>query len=77
LVSEFSDGASGQRLKVGSGINGIYQQGRLAAMIGERLGTDQTQEIIAICTHPDCRCSRGRVRWIRPSVRRSIPTSRG
>lgn len=32
---------------------GIYQSGRLAAMIGERLGTDTTQEISAICTHPD------------------------
>jgi len=32
---------------------GIYQDGRLAAMIGERLGTDDTQEMSAICTHPD------------------------
>ncbi|MDB6164807.1 MAG: putative acyltransferase [Xanthomonadaceae bacterium] len=32
---------------------GIYQDGRLAAMIGERLGTDDAQEISAICTHPD------------------------
>ncbi len=32
---------------------GIYQGGRLAAMIGERLGTDTTQEISAVCTHPD------------------------
>ncbi|MCL1634277.1 GNAT family N-acetyltransferase [Luteimonas sp. SX5] len=32
---------------------GIYQDGRLAAMIGERLGTDAYQEISAICTHPD------------------------
>ncbi|MGQ0801979.1 MAG: GNAT family N-acetyltransferase [Pseudomarimonas sp.] len=32
---------------------GIYQQGRLAAMIGERLGTDAFQEMSAICTHPD------------------------
>ncbi|TWI00990.1 FR47-like protein [Luteimonas cucumeris] len=32
---------------------GIYQDGRLAAMIGERLGTDASQEISAICTHPD------------------------
>jgi ribosomal protein S18 acetylase RimI-like enzyme len=32
---------------------GIYQQGRLAAMIGERLGTESTQEMSAICTHPD------------------------
>lgn len=32
---------------------GIYQDGRLAAMIGERLGMDDCQEISAICTHPD------------------------
>lgn len=32
---------------------GIYQDGRLAAMIGERLGTEAYQEISAICTHPD------------------------
>jgi ribosomal protein S18 acetylase RimI-like enzyme len=32
---------------------GIYQDGRLAAMIGERLGTDEAQEMSAICTHPD------------------------
>ena len=32
---------------------GIYQDGRLAAMIGERLGTDAQQEISAVCTHPD------------------------
>jgi predicted GNAT family acetyltransferase len=32
---------------------GIYQDGRLAAMIGERLGTDTATEVSAICTHPD------------------------
>ena len=32
---------------------GIYQHGQLAAMIGERLGTDAFQEMSAICTHPD------------------------
>lgn len=32
---------------------GIYQDGRLAAMIGERMGTDAWQEISAVCTHPD------------------------
>jgi predicted GNAT family acetyltransferase len=32
---------------------GIYQDGRLAAMAGERMGTETTQEISAICTHPD------------------------
>src|SRR5574337_1679430 len=32
---------------------GIYQDGRRAAMIGERLGTDVQQEISAVCTHPD------------------------
>lgn len=32
---------------------GMYQDGRLAAMIGERLGTDEYQELSAICTHPD------------------------
>ncbi len=32
---------------------GIYQDGRLAAMIGERLGMDAQQEISAVCTHPD------------------------
>jgi ribosomal protein S18 acetylase RimI-like enzyme len=32
---------------------GIYQGSRLAAMIGERLGTDTCQEVSAVCTHPD------------------------
>ena len=32
---------------------GIYQEGRLAAMIGERLGMDDYQEVSAVCTHPD------------------------
>lgn len=32
---------------------GIYRDGKLAAMIGERLGTDAQQEISAVCTHPD------------------------
>lgn len=32
---------------------GIYQEGRLAAMIGERLGTGECREMSAICTHPD------------------------
>ncbi|NUS38615.1 MAG: GNAT family N-acetyltransferase [Lysobacter sp.] len=32
---------------------GIYVDGRLAAMIGERLGTDGHTEMSAICTHPD------------------------
>ncbi len=32
---------------------GIYVDGRLAAMAGERLGTDAFQEVSAICTHPD------------------------
>lgn len=32
---------------------GIYQDGRLAAMAGERMGMDGHQEISAICTHPD------------------------
>lgn len=32
---------------------GIYSDGRLAAMIGERMGTDGHTEMSAICTHPD------------------------
>lgn len=32
---------------------GIYVEGRLAAMAGERLGTDDSRELSAICTHPD------------------------
>lgn len=32
---------------------GIYQDGRLAAIIGERMGMDEFQEISAVCTHPD------------------------
>lgn len=32
---------------------GIYRDGRLAAMIGERLGDDTHTEMSAICTHPD------------------------
>ena len=32
---------------------GIYRDGQLAGMIGERLGTDRDQEISAVCTHPD------------------------
>ena len=31
---------------------GIYQGKQLAAMIGERLGTTDTREMSAICTHP-------------------------
>ena len=32
---------------------GIYIGDRLAAMVGERLGTGDTRELSAICTHPD------------------------
>lgn len=32
---------------------GLYADGRLAAMIGERMATDDWQEISAVCTHPD------------------------
>lgn len=32
---------------------GIYQEGRLAAMVGERLGMETLREISAVCTHPD------------------------
>ncbi|WP_334177694.1 GNAT family N-acetyltransferase [Pseudoxanthomonas sp.] len=32
---------------------GIREDGRLAAMIGERLGSAGTREMSAICTHPD------------------------
>ena len=32
---------------------GIYRDGRLAAIIGERMGSDATREISAVCTHPD------------------------
>jgi ribosomal protein S18 acetylase RimI-like enzyme len=32
---------------------GIYEGSRLAAIIGERLGTDTHVEMSAICTHPD------------------------
>lgn len=32
---------------------GVHEGGRLAAMIGERLGTATTRELSAICTHPD------------------------
>lgn len=32
---------------------GIYQDNRLAAIIGERMGMDDWQEISAVCTHPD------------------------
>lgn len=32
---------------------GIYQDGRLAAMIGERMGMQDYTEISAVCTHPD------------------------
>ena len=32
---------------------GIYEDSRLAAIIGERLGTDAYTEMSAICTHPD------------------------
>lgn len=32
---------------------GIYQDGRLAAMAGERMATADFQEISAVCTHPD------------------------
>ncbi|TLY49540.1 MAG: GNAT family N-acetyltransferase [Gammaproteobacteria bacterium] len=32
---------------------GIYIDGRLAAMIGERMGTQEWTEISAVCVHPD------------------------
>lgn len=32
---------------------GVYQDGQLAAIIGERMGMDDWQEISAVCTHPD------------------------
>jgi ribosomal protein S18 acetylase RimI-like enzyme len=32
---------------------GIFRDGQLAAMAGERLGTHELQEISAVCTHPD------------------------
>lgn len=32
---------------------GMYVDGQLAAMVGERLATDAWQEVSAICTHPD------------------------
>jgi len=32
---------------------GVYEDGQLAAMIGERLGTGACTEMSAICTHPD------------------------
>ena len=32
---------------------GIYENGRLAAMIGERMGSNDAREISAVCTHPD------------------------
>jgi ribosomal protein S18 acetylase RimI-like enzyme len=32
---------------------GIYEGGRLTAMIGERMGMDGWREISAVCTHPD------------------------
>ncbi|MEL7155879.1 MAG: GNAT family N-acetyltransferase [Actinomycetota bacterium] len=34
---------------------GIREEGRLIAMAGERLRTDQAAEISAVCTHPDAR----------------------
>lgn len=32
---------------------GIYQDGRLAAIVGERMGPPGYREISAVCTHPD------------------------
>ena len=32
---------------------GLYEQGRLAAIIGERMGPPGWREISAVCTHPD------------------------
>ena len=32
---------------------GIYQDGQLAAMIGERMGTERWREVSAVCAHPD------------------------
>lgn len=32
---------------------GIHEDGRLVAIIGERMGMDDWQEISAVCTHPD------------------------
>lgn len=32
---------------------GVYRDGRLAAMIGERMGTATQREVSAVCSHPD------------------------
>lgn len=32
---------------------GIYRDGRLAAMAGERMGTDAWREVSAVCAHPE------------------------
>jgi len=42
-----------ERTPVIGGYIGIYQDGRLAAMAGERMHCHQYQEMSAICTHPD------------------------
>jgi ribosomal protein S18 acetylase RimI-like enzyme len=56
---------------------GIYQDGRLAAMIGERMGMDEYTEISAVCTHPDFN-GRGYARrllaWLSNDVLRRGPT---
>jgi len=50
---------------------GIYVDGRLAAMAGERLGTGDFQEVSAICTHPDFN-GRGYARRITASLTNDI-----
>ncbi|PKM12817.1 MAG: GNAT family N-acetyltransferase [Gammaproteobacteria bacterium HGW-Gammaproteobacteria-5] len=50
---------------------GIYRDGRLAAMIGERMGTDQAQEISAVCAHPEFSgqgLARRLLRWLSSDV---------
>jgi GNAT superfamily N-acetyltransferase len=52
---------------------GIYQDGRLAAMIGERMGMDDCTEISAVCTHPDfngCGYARRLLVWLSNDVLR-------
>jgi len=53
LAQRTTPGPFGLRTRELGGYTGIHQNGRLAAMAGERLHVPGFTEISAVCTHPD------------------------
>jgi GNAT superfamily N-acetyltransferase len=55
LVALTEPGPFGPRTIELGGYLGIFDEGRLLAMAGQRLSTDDYTEISAVCTHPEAR----------------------